>query len=110
MKKSKGIISKNSSILIYIVTAFILVTLIIMISGCSAADFAGKDSIDNLSFSHDGKKVVFDRCRDEGCQIQVYDLERGELAAYQSPENERWSMRVLEGHPIMFPSREKKYF
>ncbi len=51
-----------------------------------------KDSIANLSFNHDGKKVVFDRCRNEGCQIQVYDLETGELAAYQSPENERWTM------------------
>jgi hypothetical protein len=51
-----------------------------------------KDSISNLSFNHDGKKVVFDRCRNEGCQIQVYDLETGELAAYQSPKNERWTM------------------
>ena len=51
-----------------------------------------KDSIDNLSFSHDGKKVVFDRCRNDGCQIQVYDLETGELEAYQSPKNERWTM------------------
>ena len=55
---------------------------------------AGKDndSIANLSFNHDGKKVVFDRCRNEGCQIQVYDLETGELAAYQTPTNERWTM------------------
>ena len=51
-----------------------------------------KDSIANLSFNHDGKKVVFDRCRNEGCQIHVYDLETGELAAYQSPQNERWTM------------------
>lgn len=51
-----------------------------------------KDSIANLSFNHDGKKVVFDRCRNEGCQIQVYNLETGELAAYQSPQNERWTM------------------
>ena len=51
-----------------------------------------KDSIANLSFNHDRKKVVFDRCRNEGCQIQVYDLETGELAAYQSPQNERWTM------------------
>jgi Tol biopolymer transport system component len=51
-----------------------------------------KDSISNLSFNHDGKKVVFDRCRNEGCQIQVYDLETGELAAYQSPKGERWTM------------------
>ena len=51
-----------------------------------------EDSIKELSFSHDGKKVVFDRCRNEGCQIQVYNLETGELAAYQSPHNERWTM------------------
>ena len=51
-----------------------------------------KDSIANLSFNHDGKKVVFDRCRNEGCQIQVYDLETGELAAYQSPKDEKWTM------------------
>jgi Tol biopolymer transport system component len=51
-----------------------------------------EDSIKELSFSHDGKKVVFDRCRGEGCQIQVYDLETGELAAYQSPKNEKWTM------------------
>ena len=51
-----------------------------------------KDSISNLSFNHDGRKVVFDRCRGGGCQIQVYDLETGELAAYQSPKGERWTM------------------
>lgn len=54
--------------------------------------FDDKDSISELSFNHDGKKVVFDRCKSEGCQIQVYDLETGELAAYQSPKGERWTM------------------
>ena len=51
-----------------------------------------EDSIKELSFAPDGKKVVFDRCRNEGCQIQVYNLETGELSAYQSPKNERWTM------------------
>ena len=51
-----------------------------------------EDSISNLSFSHDGKKVIFDRCREGDCQIQVYNLETGELAAYQSPKGERWTM------------------
>ena len=59
--------------------------------GCSAMQ-KEEDTISNLSFSHDGKKVVFDRCQNEGCQIQIYDLETGELAAYQSPQNERWTM------------------
>lgn len=51
-----------------------------------------EDSISNLSFAHDGKSVVFDRCREGACQIQIYNLETGELAAYQSPKNERWTM------------------
>ena len=62
------------------------------------------DTISNLSFSHDGKKVLFDRCREEGCQIQVYDLEAGELAAYQSPKSERWTMarQSYDGKKIVF--------
>jgi Tol biopolymer transport system component len=51
-----------------------------------------EDTISQLSFSHDGKKVVFDRCREGECKIQVYDLATGELAAYQSPKNEQWTM------------------
>ncbi len=74
------------------ITTFILIILITFIGGCSAMKQIEEDTISQLSFSHDGKKVVFDRCRNEGCQIQVYDLETGELAAYQSPQNERWSM------------------
>ena len=63
-----------------------------------------KDSISNLSFNHDGRKVVFDRCRGGGCQIQVYDLETGELAAYQSPKEERWTMGkyAYDGKKITF--------
>ena len=63
-----------------------------------------KDEINNLSFSYDGKKVFFDRCRDEDCQIQIYDLETGELAAYQSPANEQWTMakQSYDGKKIVF--------
>jgi Tol biopolymer transport system component len=72
--------------------------------------FEEKDSISELSFSHDGKKVVFDRCRNDGCQIQVYDLETGELAAYQSPNNERWTMGKYsyDGKKITFSVIPKK--
>jgi hypothetical protein len=71
-------------------TAFIVIILMAATGNCFAMR-EQKDSIDNLSFSHDGKKVIFDRCR-EACQVQVYNLETGELAAYQSPANERWTM------------------
>jgi Tol biopolymer transport system component len=73
-------------------TTFILIALMTTTGGCMSINSNDKDSIANLSFNHDGKKVVFDRCRNEGCQIQLYDLGTGELAAYQSPHNERWTM------------------
>jgi Tol biopolymer transport system component len=73
------------------IAMLIAITLVPSTGNCMSK-LDSKDSISNLSFNHDGKKVVFDRCRNEGCQIQVYDLETGELAAYQSPENERWTM------------------
>lgn len=97
------------SILIFAVTAILL-----MIPVCGCATMPKKetsDTISNLSFSHDGKKVLFDRCR-EDCQIQVYDLETGELAAYQSPANEQWTMarQSYDGKKIVFsviPAGEK---
>jgi WD40 repeat protein len=73
------------------ITAFIILNVMTFTGGCFAM-LEEKDTISNLSFSHDGKSVVFDRCQNEGCQIQVYNLETGKLAAYQSPKNERWTM------------------
>lgn len=89
MRTAKRVTINN--LLLQFLTIFILITLVTSIGGCSAM-LEDKDAIQELSFSHDGKKVVFDRCRNEGCQIQVYDLETGELAAYQSSKNERWTM------------------
>jgi WD40 repeat protein len=86
-----------SKAVLHCLTTFIFITLMIsvMISmgGCATMQAKEiKDEISNLSFSHDGKKVVFDRCREGNCQIQIYNLETGDLAAYQSPKNERWTM------------------
>lgn len=86
--KKKSTLSKRLCALFFMLIAILLTT---SIGGCFAMK-DDKDSISELSFSHDGKKVVFDRCRNEGCQIQVYDLETGELAAYQSPKGERLTM------------------
>ena len=89
-----SIISSQRSfkkVVLCFITTFIFITLMTSIGGCFAM-MDDKDSISELSFSHDGKKVVFDRCKNESCQIQVYDLETGELAAYQSPKGERWTM------------------
>ncbi len=86
--KGKRMLKKAINILIFAAMTFLFMT---SIGGCISM-FDDKDEISELSFSHDGKKVVFDRCKSEGCQLQVYDLQTGELAAYQSPKNERWTM------------------
>ena len=86
--KGKRRLKKAINILIFAAMTLLFMT---SIGGCISM-FDGKDEISELSFSHDGKKVVFDRCKSNGCQIQVYDLETGELAAYQSPKGERWTM------------------
>jgi len=78
--------------LCFILFAFVAFFFSASIGGCKSSSPSDKDTISELSFSHDGKKVVFDRCRAEGCQIQVYDLQTGELAAYESPIGERWTM------------------
>ena len=89
------IIGKNESTArAYRVILFVLMIFLFTPStgGCMSINSKDKDSISNLSFNHDGKKVVFDRCREGSCQIQIYDLETGELEAYQTPKNERWTM------------------
>ncbi len=121
MRKNKEIISKNRTVPFWgivtsikkaalcCITIFIFINVMTFTGGCFAM-LEEKDTISNLSFSHDGKKVVFDRCRDEGCQIQVYDLETGDLAAYQSPKNERWTMGKYsyDGKKITFSVIPKK--
>lgn len=62
--------------------AVVFIGFLMSMTGCSFIQT--NDSISNLSFSHDGKKVVFDRCRDEGCQIQVYDLATGVVGLYEN--------------------------
>jgi hypothetical protein len=77
----------NREVLFSALLVFILIIIATSASNCFAM-LEEKDSIKELSFSPDGKKVVFDRCQNDGCQIQVYNLETGELAAYQSPKGE----------------------
>ena len=63
-----------------------------LFAGCANNMDKGKqDLIREISFSPDGKKILFN-CRNHGKPhtIHVYDLATGELAAYQSPKDETW--------------------
>lgn len=78
---------------------------ILSMGGCATMHTTAiKDEISELGFSHDGKKILFDRCREGDCRIQVYDLTTGQLSAYQSPANERWTMArcSYDGKKIVF--------
>lgn len=93
----------------------VLFVFLLSVGGCTTeTNTKDKDFINYISFSPDGKKILFDRRKGEGpYMIQVYDLENGELSAYQSPLNEQWSMArySFDGKQIVFsviPRLEKK--
>lgn len=69
------------------------------------ASMKNKDYINYISFSPDGKKILFDRQKGDGpYMINVYDLVTGELTAYESPTGEKWSMAnySFDGKQIVF--------
>ena len=74
-------------------------------TGCATMDKEKRDFIRDISFSTDGKKILFNRSFDHGpYMIHVYDLEKGELAAYQSPKGETWgdARYSFDGKRIVF--------
>ena len=75
-------------------------------AGCANNMDKGKqDFIKKISFSPDGKKILFDRRNaDDSYRIHVYNLETGELAAYQSPKGEKWfhARYSFDGKRIVF--------
>ena len=78
-----------------------------LFAGCATMgkDKEKSDIIREISFSPDGKKLLFDRRHTgESYKIHVYNLETGELAAYQSPEVETWmhAKYSLDGKHIVF--------
>lgn len=66
----------------------------IMLSTCGKPAASNRaDYFGNLSFTSDGKAIVFERRNGKSpTQIQMLDLASGELTAYQSPEGEIWVM------------------
>jgi Tol biopolymer transport system component len=78
----------------------------LQIQGCSASNNINtKDKISSISFSPDGKKILFNRSLGEQPNlIHVYHLETGELSAYKPPEGEVWfyGRYSLDGKKITF--------
>ncbi len=85
---------------------------IFSLAGCKESTDSKIEYINYISFSHDSNKILFDRRKGEGPYlINVFDLGKGELAAYQPPPGERWSMArySYDGEQIVFviyPIRE----
>jgi Tol biopolymer transport system component len=78
-----------SKIVFCCLTTFIFLILMLSVGDC--ATDKKFDRISNISFSHDSKKLLFDRSKDDSLSmIHVYDLETGKLGAYRPPEDEGW--------------------
>lgn len=88
--KRKGLPDKTLKMLTILIITVLVST---PMGGCAnmEKDKGKTDAIRCVSFSPDGKKILFDR-RNAGrpYMIHVYDLETGELSAYQAPVGERW--------------------
>lgn len=70
----------------------------------------------NISFSPDGKKLLFNRYKSgQSIMIQTYNMETGELIAYKSPTGEKWEYPwySFDGKYIVFvttPTKHNKLF
>jgi Tol biopolymer transport system component len=101
--KSKG----KSSLSPLLLGLMIIVLVSAPMGGCAnmEKDKGKQDFIREISFSSDGKKLLFNRSNAGGpYMIHVYDLETGELAAYQSPKGETWghARYSFDGKCIVF--------
>ncbi len=101
----EGLLSKTSKILfVFVITVLVSTSN----GGCmsmNATNKEKKDFIRSISFSPDGKKLIFSRIRTgELHRIQVYNMETGDLAVYQPPEGERWIQAKcsFDGKRIVF--------
>ncbi len=88
--KKKRLIKKTLKMLFITIVTVLVST---PMGGCANMDKDKEktDAIRCIRFSPDGRKILFDR-RNAGrpSMIHMYDLETGELSAYQAPVGERW--------------------
>jgi Tol biopolymer transport system component len=78
-------------------------------AGCATAYEYDREC--NISFSPDGKKLIFNRSKsDQSSMIQTYNMETGELIAYKSPIGEMWDypQYSFDGKYIIFVTTPKQ--
>ena len=92
-----------------IILCFVLIVFLFLststLIGCTTMDQGKTDFIRNVSFSPDGKKILFDRINGgRPSMIHIYDLNTGELSAYQSTVGEEWihAQYSFDGKRIVF--------
>ncbi|HEX7415599.1 MAG TPA: hypothetical protein VF305_00255, partial [Smithellaceae bacterium] len=83
----------------------VIIAMLVCFTGCATMDKEKQDIIRSISFSPDGKKILFDRRKDDKpYMIHVYDLITGELSAYRSPDGEDWHIArySFDGKRVVF--------
>ena len=91
------------------ITTFIFITFITSIGNCFSL-FEDKDTISNLSFSHDGKKVLFDRCRDGSARYRSMIWKPENLPPINPPPTNagQWRGNLMTERRWFFPSFPRK--
>ena len=88
------------------ISIVLIVMFTFMVAGCVTIEQDKTDLIRDISFSPDGKKLLFNRDKGGQMMLQMYNLNTGELIAYASPAGERWDnpQYSFDGKYIAFVS------
>jgi Tol biopolymer transport system component len=107
----KNIYKSLRPIISVIVGIVMVLSFLTIVRDCTAKTDRKSDYISGISFSPDGKKILFTRKKDDGSALlNAYNLETEELNAYKTPHGESWyyAQYSYDGKHIAFVIMPRK--